>query len=207
MPPDLDLKNRKRQVIRHVLRDGTHEIRAGLMVLAPAGLWLAHLRGWPSYDSLLGVVAAALILLVAGPGVSRLRARLVFPRLGYARHTESTDLVALAGVTLIMVSAASAWLDSTGSLAWGSALPAIVLPLALGMLAGNSSLGRHYLMALILAAIGAALLVMRPDPFVLLTGMLVATSLLLTVGGAAALRALVVNHPPIDVDGSDDEPR
>jgi hypothetical protein len=203
--PSLDAL--QHQVTRHVLRDGTHEIRAGLIAMIPTGLWLARLNGLPSYDSGVGIGVALLIGLAAGPGVTRLRSRYVIPRLGYARHTRKTDLAALAAVAIVLACVGMAWLEERGSIGWGRVAAAVAIPAALLVLARESTLGRHYLVAVLVSMVGALLLFGHLTPFHTLSALLLAASALLTLGGVAALRSLVVNHPEAGSTPGANDPR
>lgn len=149
---------------------------------------------------LLAALAGAAILLLAGPGVSALRGRYVFPRLGYARHTERTDLAALVAVTLALAAVGLAWLEVTGALPGGRIGAALVIPGGLFLLARQSGLGRHYLLAALVLIVAALLAWQQLPPFRLVATLLLATGALMALGGAIALRALVAHHPPVELD-------
>lgn len=202
--PLLTVESIQHQVTRHVLRDGTHELRAGLIAMVPSGLWLVWLMGVRGV--VLGVALAAVIglVLAAGPGVTALRTRYVIPRLGYARHTQTTDLATLSAVAIILTSLALVWLEQGGTIGWGRIVSAVALPCGFLILARESTLGRHYLVALLSALVGAAFLALHLPPFQFFAALVLAAALLLALGGAAALRSLVVNHPEADAEPGDD---
>ncbi len=113
------VKSINRQVTQHLLRDGTHEIRAGLIAMVPAGLWLAWLVGVRG-GALGACIALALgLALAAWPGVTALRTGYVLPRIGYARHTRRTDLAALCIVVLVLTGLGLVWLEEGGLMGWG----------------------------------------------------------------------------------------
>ena len=192
--PLLPVKSINRQVTQHLLRDGTHEIRAGLIAMVPAGLWLAWLVGIRG-GALVACIALALgLALAAWPGVTALRTGYVLPRLGYARHTQRTDLAALCIVALVLTGLGLVWLEQVGRWEWGRPASALLIVAGLGYLARESSLGRHYLITVLVAAVAAALYFLDLPSYRFFTALVLATAVLLTCGGGAALRSLVVNQ-------------
>lgn len=192
--PLLPVKSINRQVTRHLLRDGTHEIRAGLIAMVPAGLWLAWLVG--IRGSALGAcIALALgLALAAWPGVTALRTEYVLPRLGYARHTQRTDLAALCTVALVLTGLGLVWLEQGGLLGWGRPASALLLVAGLGYLARESALSRHYFVTVVVAGVAITLYSMGLPPYQFFSTLVLVTALLLTLGGGAALRSLVVHE-------------
>ncbi len=200
------IKSINRHVTRHVLRDGTHELRAGLIAMVPAGLWLAWLAGTRG-TALAGCIVLALgIAFTAGPGVTMLRSGYVLPRLGYARHTERTDLAALSAVALVLTGLGLVWLEEGGTFAWGRLAAAIILLAGLGYLARESSLGRHYLVTALVAGCAIMLYFSGLPPYQFFSALVLATALLLALSGVVALRSLAVNHPASTAEPGDDAP-
>ena len=196
-----------RHVTRHLLRDGTHELRAGLIAMVPAGLWLAWLAGIRG-TALGGCVILALgLAFAAGPGVTMLRSGYVIPRLGYARHTQRTDLAALSVVALVLAGLGLVWLEQGGTFGWGRPAAALLLLAGLGYLARESSLGRHYLLTVLATGVAVALFFSGLPPYQFFSALVLATASLLTLGGVAALRSLATNHPASAGEPGDDAPR
>ncbi len=163
--------------------------------MVPSGLGLAWLLGVRGVELGFWALVAGAVLVAAGPGVTALRGRFVIPRLGYARHTQTTDLATLIAVVIVLVGLGLVWLEQQGSIAWGRPVAALALTAGFLLLARESSLGRHYLVALLVAAAGVILLAARQPPLIFLDILVLAAAALLALGGAVALRSLVIHHP------------
>jgi hypothetical protein len=151
-------------------------------------------------------VLALGLAFAAGPGVTMLRSGYVLPRLGYARHTQRTDLAALGTVALVLAGLGVVSLEGSGMVGWGRPASAIVLLAGLGHLARESTLARHYLVTVLVASIAVALFLMGLPSYQFFSALVLATALLLTLSGVAALRSLAMNHPASTAEPGDDAP-
>ena len=135
-----------------------------------------------------------------------LRSGYVLPRLGYARHTERTDLAALSVVALVLTGLGMVWLEQGGTVGWGRPASAFLILAGLGYLARESSLGRHYLITVLVAGSAVALFFMGLPPYQFFSALVLAAGLLLTAGGMVALRSLAIDHPAGTAEPGDDAP-
>ncbi len=144
--------------------------------------------------------------LAAGPGVTTLRSGYVLPRLGYARHTQRTDLAALSTVALVVTGLGVVALEQERNDGWGRPASAFILFAGLGYLAREGRLARHAIVAVLVARFASPLYFMGCRPYPFYSALVLVTALLLTLSGGAALRSLVVNHSARAGDSGNDAP-
>ena len=174
--------------------------------MVPAGLWLAWLAGIRG-TALSGCIVLALgMAFAAGPGVTMLRSGYVLPRLGYARHTQRTDLAALGTVALVLTGLGVVALEGSGMIGWGRPASAFILLAGLGYLAREGRLARHAIVAVLVASFAVTLYVIGLPPYQFYSGLVLATAMLLTISGGTALWSLVMNHEPRTAEPGSDAP-
>jgi hypothetical protein len=149
------LESLRRQSYREMHRDGLTEIAAGIFLFIVA---LATGRPAFYWTYLVG-------LLVLGPGLTRLRARYTYPRIGFAelprveeRRLGWVSLVWVVGGVLVVVAALALTGHLADHLAWRRLAPALAGVLTAGgllHLATRSGLRRVYALAAASVLLGA----------------------------------------------------
>lgn len=189
----------KLQAAREIYRDGLTEIVAGALLFI-----VALATGRPAFY---WTYLVAIVLL--GPGLERIRARITYPRIGYAKLTDENPkklgrgIVGwVIGVFLIAAFALAVAGHVGDNLAWRRMAPAIGGLLFAGgfaYLAQRSHFVRHWMLAVLSSILGLLMTVPRiPEPYGNLRVWALAMGLCCLVTGALVLRRFVQANPIIE---------
>lgn len=191
--------NLKRAAAREIYCDGLTEILAGTMLFI-----VALATGRPAFY---WTYLVAIFLL--GPGLNRIKARVTYPRIGYAKIPDEDPVRLRRGIlswTLGVFLSAAIILAVTGhlgdNLSWRRAAPAIGGLLFAGgflYLAQQSGLRRHRAMTALSVVTG--LLMVLPDirePYGNLRVWALVMGLCCLAIGAVILKKFIRNNPLVD---------
>jgi hypothetical protein len=191
-----DFDDLRRSAFRETCRDGLLEVVIGVLLFI-----VALAAGRPA---LYWTFFIAIILL--GPGLERLKARITYPRIGFAKLKDEDPRRLRAGMLtwVLGVFAAMAFVltltgDVTDNLAWRRAAPALAGLLFAGgflYLARQSGLTRHYVLTA--ASILTGLLMvfpLTPEPYGNLRAWALFVGLFALAVGGYTLRRFIRDTP------------
>jgi len=184
---------------REAHMDGLTEVMSGFLLFI-----VALATGRPAFY---WTYLVAILLL--GPGLQRIRARVTYPRIGYVklpaenpRRLRSGIAIWVLGVFLAAAVSLALIGHATDNLAWRRLAPAIAGLLFSGgfaYLARQSGLTRHWVLATLSVVTGIAMVLPRiVEPYGNLRVWALVMGLLCLLGGAEVLRRFVRDHPLVE---------
>jgi hypothetical protein len=202
-----DLAGIERSTYRDTMKDGLTEIAAGVFLFTVA---LAYGRPAFVWTYIVGI-------FVLGPGLKRLKARITYPRIGYAELPEEEPRELGRGIiswVLVVVAVAVVALAISGDLtdnrAWRQWSPTLAGFITMGgflYMASRSGLARHYVYVVASPALGLLLSVQRfSEPYDGIRIWALLMSLLTLATGGFVLWRFLNANPIVDVRGPEGVP-